>query len=377
MPTRSLVALALLALAACNSPPAPSAVAEPSIVVSASAPPAGPSAAPAPTTTASPALSPTEAANLLASAEKCFADPACDPKQAEDMYRRADDAGAKDVSCFDFYYGIHVRQDLQRARACFERQVAAGGTCGGSSPDLSRAYLAAMLIDAQGGPADAARATALFTGCFADATVKGLGEEAPQRSALAPDRKPLDFCADIGGTTITIGQCEMVEARKAKGLQQRVDRELAAKLDAAGMALAGKAREAYRKFADKQGEAAADRYRGGSLQGNAWQGRQNALEKQRIEALAHLFAYKLGAGGDPARAERDLDKAYREAAEGDAQHKKLLGAARKAWNAYRDAEIALYVHVFGATMGKREVEQDVKAMLATRYKAELEDMLKP
>jgi uncharacterized protein YecT (DUF1311 family) len=207
--------------------------------------------------------------------------------------------------------------------------------------------------------------------------VHGLQEEIPKRSAPAPDRKPLDFCDDIGGTTFSVGRCEAIEGRRAQALRQRVERDLHAKLDAKGMALATKARDAWSKFADKQGEAYADKYRDGSLQGNAWQGRQNALEKQRVEALAHLFDYKLGAGGDAAAAERDMEKAYRESAEGDARHKKLLGAARRAWTAYRDAEIALYVHVFGEKMGKREVERDVKAMLTSKYKAELEYMLQP
>ncbi|MFT3773340.1 MAG: lysozyme inhibitor LprI family protein [Minicystis sp.] len=340
---------------------------------SASAPPATP---PAPSTSPQPTLSPTEAANLVATAEKCFADPRCDPAPAEDMYRRAADAGAKDVNCYQFYYGLDVHQDLPRARACFERTVAAT-KCDGSSPDLDRAYLAAMLIDAQGGPADPTRAMALFTGCYTDMTVQGLAEEAGKRAGLAPDRTLLDFCKDIGGTTITMRQCSSVDGLKVEAMNRRVKRELSTKLDDTGRVLEAKARAAWSAFADKQGQAYGDKYRGGTLQSGAWADHRNALERQRIEALLHLFEYKLSPGADPALADRDLEKTYREASDGDAEHKKLLGAARKAWTAYRDAEVAFYLHVFGEKLGKREVERDVKATLAKKYQADLEDIIRP
>lgn len=381
MPTRlASFALAALALTTCD-PPAPTASPEPPRTASAAAP-AGSSAAPpapttAPVTTARATASAAEAARLLADAERCFADPACTNAQAEDLYRRADDAGAG-VSCFEFYYGGRVTRDLPRARACFTRKVAAARDCGGSSPDLDRLMLASMLIDAQGGPADPARAASLLAGCYADVSVQALGDEARQRKDLAPDRKPLDFCEAIGGTTLTIGQCELVKAERTKGREQRVARELHARLDAAGEKLAKKAGDAYAKFADLEGGAFADRYRDGSLHSNAWRGHQTEIESARLDALDHLFDYALGAGGAPAAAEKDLDKAYREVtAEGDATRKIAFSKARAAWLAYRDAEIALYVHVFGDKLGKREVTEDVKALLCKRYQAWLEQANRP
>jgi hypothetical protein len=147
-----LVLSSLLAASACNPVP-PVIVAEP--------PPAeaAPLASAAPEVTAASAKvggaqapkTPVDGAALLAQAEKCLADPACDDATADALYRNADDAGAK-VDCFRFYYGIGVAKDPARARACFERQVQPGG-CEGSSPTLDRAYLATMLLDGQGGPA--------------------------------------------------------------------------------------------------------------------------------------------------------------------------------------------------------------------------------
>jgi uncharacterized protein YecT (DUF1311 family) len=347
-------------------------------LLASAAPPvaSAPGGAARPTAAPTPAVSPAEAAALLAHAEKCLTDATC-TEDGEALFKRADDAGAAGISCFRFYHGIGVAQDLPRARACFERQVAAAPACGGSSPDLERVILAAMLIDAQGGPADPARAEALFTGCFKDAAVSGVLEEIPKRSQPDPARATLDFCNDIGGTTYSIGQCHVVDRARVADQRLRVDRALFPRLDAAGRQLAVKAREAWSVFADKQGALHGDKYRGGSLQSNAWASKENELQKKRAEAAAHLFDYKLSAGADPAAAARDLEKAYRESCNQDADRKKLCATARKAWTAYRDAEIALYVRALGATLGEKELTRDLTTTLTRAYAADLEDVIRP
>jgi uncharacterized protein YecT (DUF1311 family) len=321
-------------------------------------------------------MSPADAKALLARADRCLADPACTDDAAA-LYRRADDAGAPGVSCFRFYHGIGVTQDLPRARACFERQVAAGPSCEGSSPDLDRLYLAAMLVDAQGGAADAARAEALFAGCFQDVSVQSVLEQVPKRRRPDPGRAPLDFCGDIGGTTLSIGQCLAVEQDRLAAQQVRVDRLLFPKLDAEGKRLAVKAREAWSAFASKEGDVRGDTYRGGSFQSNAAVGHESALQKQRAEAMAHFFEYTPSAGADPRKAERDLDAAYQSACGSDAQRGKVCAAARRAWTAYRDAEVALYVHAHGASSTAKDVTRDVQTTLAGRYQADLEAVTRP
>lgn len=387
MPTNAAVSTIALAsaclLTACNNPPA-TAVAEPARTATEEAPPSAIAAPPSavaavPSATATPPgaasarvkKSPAEAKALLAAADKCLKDAACDPAKADALYRDADDAGAE-VSCFRFYYGIGVTQDLPRARACFERQAAAE-PCKGNSPLLVQAYLATMLVDGQGGPAEPARVKSVFADCYKDATAQALEEEADKRTLPSP----LDFCDKIGGTTITIGECHTLEGMRIEDLKRRVDRDVVAKLDPKGKQLADKARALHAKYADKEGEAGADKYRGGSIHSNAWKRRENELENQRVARLAHLFDYKLTPGADPAEAEKDLEKAYKEALDGDAQHKKVFADARRAWTAYRDAEIALYVHALGDKLGKREVETDVKAMLTREYTKELEDAIRP
>lgn len=365
LPLHALAAACLSLLAACNSP---SAGTSPSPALSASPP-----AASAPPSASALAEA---GRDLLARARRCLASPQCSAAEAESLYRSADDAGAAGVSCFDFYYGIGIARDLPRARACFERKARDDKGCGGASPQLDRLYLAAMLVDAQGGDADPARATALFADCFADASVGGIRDEARKRASLAPSRAPLDFCKDIGGTTLTMGACHGIDAERSTAAKRRVERELGPRLDAESKQLADRARDLWSAFARLEGEAYSDKYRGGTLRQNAWAGHENELEQQRLEALAQLFDYR-PAGGDPRVAERDLEKAYRAAASGDADHQRLFAAAREAWKEYRGAEVALYLRLFGAQHGERPVQRDVTAMLARRYQALLEQAVKP
>ncbi len=137
------------------------------------------------------------------------------------------------------------------------------------------------------------------------------------------------------------------------------------------------ARDLHRKFANEEGEAGSDRYRGGSIQSNAWLRRQNELESQRTARLAHLFDHALTPGADAAEADKEMEKAFQAALDGDAEHKRLFGEALRAWTAYRDAEIALYVHALGDKLGERAVASDVRAMLARAYAKELEDAVRP
>ncbi len=370
---RLAAALALLPVA-CSSPspqvsPEPGATRAPALTASASPAPAA-----RPTASARAKATPEAAAAMLARAEKCLADSAC-TEDADALYRQADDAGAKDVSCLRFYYGIGITRDLARTRACLERQV--DGKCGGSSPDLGRLYLAAMLIDAQGGPADAARAKALFTDCFHDAAVTGVLAEVAKRSQPDPKRAPLDFCNDIGGTTLSMGECRGVERDRADAERIRVEKLYFPKLDAAGKKLAASARDAWNQSVEKESAIFYDVYKGGTIRSNVTAGHENALQTYRAEAMAHLFAYKPNPGADPARAESDMEKAYVEACKGDAERKKVCAASRKAWTAYRDAEVALYVHVHGASLGEQDVARDVKTTVTRKYQAGLEELRAP
>jgi hypothetical protein len=366
-PTASsiVVAAALLAQAACNAPGS-TATTGPAASASA-APPAASSAPPSPSAVGAAGR------ELLAEARRCVADPRCQPAEAEALYRRADDAGAPGLSCFDFYYGVGIAVDLPRARACFERKARVEKGCADASPGLDRLYLAAMLIDAQGGDADPARATALLADCFADAGVAGLRDEARKRASLQPSRAPLDFCKDLGGTPLTMRECRALDADRATASRRRVDRVLGPRLDAEGQKLADRARDLWSAFARLEAEAFSDKHRGGPLRANAQAAHEAALEQQRLDALAH-FADRGPGAGDPVAAARELKNAYRAASKGDADHQRLFAQAREAWLAYRAAEVALHARL---SPDEPEVRRDVGALLDRRYQALLEEALMP
>jgi hypothetical protein len=357
-----LAVVALLAPAACN----PSGASPTAGSASASSPPAASSAPPSASAVAAAGR------ELLAQARRCVADPQCPPGEAEALYRRADDAGATGVSCFAFYYGIGIAPDLPRARACFDRKARLETACGGAPAGLDRLYLAAMLIDGQGGDADATRARELLVDCFADLGADGISQEARRRATQDATRPPLDFCRDIGGTSLTVGECRGIDRDRAAAARRRVERVLGPRLDAQGKALADRARDLYSAFARLEAEAFSDKHRGGVGRSNAQDAHENAVEQQRLDALARLDDPRVT--GDPLEAGRGLHNAYRAASKGDADHQRLYAAAREAWKAYRAAEVALYAHLFPADP---EVRRDVGAALDRRYQALLEEAVLP
>jgi len=63
-----------------------------------------------------------------------------------------------------------------------------------------------MRIDGIGGRADGPGTRALVSGCFDDASREAIFSHAAAKDAV-PDTPPLDFCKDVGGTTITMDEC--------------------------------------------------------------------------------------------------------------------------------------------------------------------------
>jgi hypothetical protein len=93
--------------------------------------------------------------------------------------------------------------------------------------------------------------------------------------------------------------------------------------------------------------------------------------------MKSFFDYKPNATIGVGEAERNLEKAFAAACRKDAERKKLCAAAKKAFVASRDAEVALHVHVHGAAYGERKVALDVKAVATQSYANDLEDFDKP
>ena len=225
-----------------------------------------------------------------------------------------------------------------------------------------------MYLDAQGGPADLARASDLFNGCFKDAGVQQILEEVKARQAgKPPGTHPLDFCDDIGGTTFDLQACQNVRANRMRSHAAEIEKNVLARLDVQGRELYAKSTEAFKNFAQSDARRAADKYRGGSLSRVTLGQRQNELEEARLAGVEKLFDYEPDATHDArafAKADRSLNAAYQKALKGqDDEGRKLLQAAQRAWISYRDAEAALHRYLFASKFGDSAVDIDVRTKL--------------
>jgi uncharacterized protein YecT (DUF1311 family) len=309
--------------------------------------------------------------DLAVRAERCLADPRCSAAEAARLYQWADDAGATKVSCFRFYHGSGVPADAARARACFERAVGRERGWEGSSPSLDRVFLGLMLLDGQGGPRDRARGEALFTDCYLgnDSGV-GIAAEARERSGSA---KPIDFCEDLGGTTLDTNACAQLQGEEADVNARLAAKEIAAALaiDDAGLALLRKADGAWGAFAADEATYVGDAYRGGSMRIAQESWLVASLARERVEVLRALLAPKPAPRVDDREIARAEARAGAEAR--DADNRRLLGVANASWRAYRAAEVAFVRHAFARKHGgEAEAARALGAELAQRRVAALD-----
>lgn len=207
--------LLALGLAACSSTPPRSASssaspAAPSESVAAVVPAASSAAPNAPPPAV--AIDPVKAHESDLAAMRCLHDPTCPLADAERLFALATDQGSTQ-SCELLYRGGPFTKDWARARTCFERRMAAGPGCQGSSPSADRLTLATMYLDGQGGPKAPGRAPSLFQGCYEDVSAAWLTDEIAKRPAGSP---PVDFCSDVGGTTLTMNECGFADLELAK-----------------------------------------------------------------------------------------------------------------------------------------------------------------
>jgi hypothetical protein len=241
---------------------------------------------------------------------------------------------ASEVDCFRFYYGTGVPEDAARARGCFERNVGKA-SCDASSPDLQRLYLATMRLDAQGGPRDAEGARALLKDCFADVSVSGV-------LGARRTKGPIDFCRDIGGTTLSMQECALVNDARATFEQQRAVKGLFASLDDAGKARYRVASDAFARYAELDATRAGDAYRGGSLRPQTELQHRTRLATRRTKQLT-TFLTTPPTAPDLPQLEAKLATLRAHLRRGlDAEGAAAFDAAEAAWESYRDAELAFY-----------------------------------
>lgn len=205
-----------LVFAACSSSPREASSASPSSGLPGAEPATSAVVAASASAAATPSsarltIDPAKAKRAEEDAARCLADPRCPATDAERLFTEALDHGST-ASCELFYAGAIVTKDWSRARVCFERRFVSL-TCNGSSPDADRLILATMLLDGQGGPRAPTRVETLLHGCYEDVSAKWLSDELQTRGEGAA---PVDFCMDVGGTTLSMIGCGRMEVEESR-----------------------------------------------------------------------------------------------------------------------------------------------------------------
>jgi uncharacterized protein YecT (DUF1311 family) len=298
-------------------------------------------------------------AGVAKRAEECLASPSCSAADAARLFVAAGDANDPSVDCFRFLDGMGTDRDLTRARACLEHR-AKTLECGGSSAGLEIAELAMMRIDGVGGASNVAAARALLAGCLDDVTRSEILEH-----AAAKERDPrtprVDFCKSLGGTTITSNECMARESKNADTKRELQVKAVAAALDDTGRKLFAGSEKAYDDYVTAMGAFVYEVYAQGTIRSAMLLGEEQGLKVGRARELADFPRFV--ANGVSAReveaAERDLATALAKVKTTTPAERDALEKTQRAWTIYRDADLALYEHVFGPRQGVDRVHATV------------------
>jgi hypothetical protein len=308
------------------------------------------------------------AAGASQRAEDCLASPTCPAADAARLFVAASDANDPDVDCFRFVDGMGTARNVMRARACFEHQENAHA-CGGGSPDLQAAELAMMQIDGVGGRANIPAARALLAGCFDDATLSGILEHAAKKER-DPKTPSVDFCKDIGGTTITMNECMARESQNADTQRELEAKVVVAGLDSTGQRLFAASEKAYAEYVSAMGTFVYEVYVQGTIRGAMSIGEEHALKVAHAKDLAEFprFVAKETSDRDVESAQRAAASALAKAVAGTTTpaEKEALQKTQRTWTAYRDAEVGLYEYVFGPKQGANRVHAALLLRLESR-----------
>jgi hypothetical protein len=304
-------------------------------------------------------------------AEACLAHPTCPAAEAARLFVVAADAHDPEVDCLRFLDGSGTPRDLPRGRACLERRADAM-ECAGSSMSLETAELALLRIDGIGGKSDIDGARSLVDGCFDDITRQEVLEHAAAKEH-DPRTPAANFCKDLGGTTITGVECE---ART--GSNSDTERQLRAKtvvegLDATGRDLFDKSDQAFADHVGAVGDYVYEVYIDGTIRGAMALAAENKLKAVRVKDIAAFprFVAKDTSPKEVEAAERQRAAALGRLHPETAAEQAALLKTEQTWEGFRDAEVALYAHVFGPSQGVERVEAAIRARLETRRASDL------
>jgi hypothetical protein len=143
---------------------------------------------------------------------------------------------------------------------------------------------------------------------------------------------------------------------------------VASGLDAPGRDLFAKADHAFDDYVGAVGDYVYEVYIDGTIRSAMALSAQNKLKATRIQDLAAFphFVAKDTSPKEVEAAEQRRAAALGRVHPGTASEKAALLKTEQTWEAFRDAEVALYAHAFGPSQGVERVEAAVRARLEAR-----------
>ena len=299
-------------------------------------------------------------------AEDCLINPLCSATEAARLFVAASDAEDSTLDCFRFVDGAGAARDLERARACLERSEKAMH-CAGSSPDFEAVELAMMRIDGVGGKADVAAARALLADCFRDVSTTAVLEHADAKEH-DPRTPAVDFCKDIGGTTFTMNQCAIRENANADTETEVEGKVIVTDLDDDGVKSFIASEKAYTDYVAAMGAFVYEVYVEGTIRDLMSLNEQSLLKAARAAEVAAFpkFVATDTSTAEVERAQRNSAAAMSKVTTETRAEKEKLQQTQRAWIAYRDADVALYQHVFGPKQGRDRVRSALLVRLESR-----------
>jgi uncharacterized protein YecT (DUF1311 family) len=298
--------------------------------------------------------------------DDCLADLPCSAETAAADFARADVERDPDLDCSRFVDGSGVPLDARRGRACLEREVT---SCDGRS-DMNAFALAAMRIDGVGGPRDLAAADKELASCGDDLadTLIVKHENAVKRD---PKTEAMASCMEFAGTTLMMSACAMRGREVSQTKMQLASKAIYRTLDDAGKKLFAAVDAKYAAYVDSRGDFVYEAL-DGTIRQVLVPEQESSAFATRAEELSKFAAFAANdvTAADVLAAKKKTASAVDAIKPESPAAKTALAKTQSAWGKYEEAEIALYVHTFGAKQGDDKVKNAITLRLETRQAKE-------
>lgn len=211
-------------------------------------------------------------------------------------------------TCADIYYGIGEPVDYPKAYACFEAHSI-------------YEYMIVMQLNGEGVPQDVQKAEALMQAWLqADPdnanSIDETGMEGILKERLNdknPNPPKINYCQDVGYTTISINFCAAVNDRMEQHQFGETMNSIRASLDPKQAATWDQIQATFAEYQKAEGERMYQQYADGTIRGAAYEGQVSYVRANFLKLMRDVFVAKGLApvsAQESKKLEADLKSAY-------------------------------------------------------------------